>query len=710
MTSTLPSCRSVCKTTWSAKIRPSIICIALVAGLTTLPGWSRPVADVDGARIIAADREPQNWMTNGRTYTEQHFSPLTQINDRNVGKLGLAWSLDLQSHIGTEATPLVVDGVMYTTGVWNVAHAIDARTGKELWHYDPRIDKTAIRRMCCGPANKGVAVWKGKVYYGTIDGRLLALDAASGRLVWSVQTTDPSKPYDVIGAPRVVRDKVIIGVGGGEMGVRGYVSAYDAATGKQVWRFYTVPGNPAEGFESPTMAMAAKTWTGEWWKSGGGGTTWDGLSYDPQLNLLYVGTGNGSPWPRELRSPGGGDNLFLCSILALDADSGAYRWHYQAVPAESWDFDCVQQMTLAELSIGGQPRKVLMQAGKNGFFYVLDRTDGKLISANNFVPVTWASGIDPHTGRPIETAAEPYGVEETRLVAPGIFGGHAWHAMSYSPLTGLVYIPAEEDWFRYARVPHYEHHDMNWNLGLNFAARDPAGSQDPPRKGYLLAWNPITNSEAWRIDLQGPWNGSVLTTAGNLLIQGSADGRFVAYSADKGKKLWEMPIYTGAVAAPISYSVAGEQYIAVAAGWAGSLPIVGGGQSAIHNAPTRILAFKLGGTAQLPAPQPRAAPALPASTATPETLAKGRGLYNANCRLCHGASVISSGMIPDLRYMSAQTHADFKKIVLYGARAAAGMAPFADVLSEPDADSIHAFIINQAQPLAARGTPNHATH
>jgi quinohemoprotein ethanol dehydrogenase len=346
---------------------------------------------------------------------------------------------------------------------------------------------------------------------------------------------------------------------------------------------------------------------------------------------------------------------------------------------------------------------VLMQAGKNGFFYVIDRTNGRLLSANNFVPVTWASGIDPKTGRPIETAPEPYGIEETRLVSPGVFGGHAWHAMSFSPLTGLVYIPAQEDWFRYARAPRYEHQEMKWNLGLNYRARDPAGSRDPPRKGYLLAWNPVTNSEAWRINLQGPWNGGVLSTAGNLLIQGAADGRFVAYSADKGTRLWEMPIHTGAVAAPISYSVDGEQYIAVAAGWAGSLPIVGGGLSPVHNTPTRILAFKLGGTARLPPPQPRALPTLPPSAATAETLALGRDLYSANCRICHGGNVVSSGMIPDLRYMSAATHADFNKIVLYGARADQGMAPFADVLTGPQAEAIHAFIIDQAKLIAGPG-------
>jgi PQQ-dependent dehydrogenase (methanol/ethanol family) len=539
-------------------------------------------------------------------------------------------------------------------------------------------------------------VWKGKVFIATMDGRLVAVDAAAGRPVWDVQTTDRTKPYSITGAPRVVHGKVIIGNGGAEFGVRGYVTAYDAETGKQVWRFYTVPGNPAHGFESPAMEMAARTWRGEWWIAGGGGTAWDSFSYEPELNLLYIGTGNGSPWQRDLRSPGGGDNLFLCSIVALNADDGSYAWHYQAVPGENWDYNCVQQMTLADIDIGGTTRKVLMQAAKNGFFYVIDRTNGKLLSANPFVPVNWASHYDLATGRPVEIKQNLYSDTEAKLISPGPFGAHNWHPMSFSPLTRLVYFPAQESSFVYSRMPKYEHQPMRWNLAQNPGAKLPAGVTEiipNNARGYLLAWNPATNAEAWRIEHRGPWNGGVLTTAGNLLIQGASDGRFVVYRADNGTKLWEMPIQTGAVAGPISYAVDGEQYIAVAAGWAGSMPIIGGGLTPIHHAPSRLLAFRLGGTASLPPLEPLPAFAAPASSASAETIARGRSLYGQWCRICHGGNVVSSGMTPDLRYMSAATHASFKDIVVRGARP--GMPPFADVLSESDADAIHAFLIDR---------------
>jgi PQQ-dependent dehydrogenase (methanol/ethanol family) len=653
-------------------------------------------ANVDGKRIEAAASEGANWLTHGRTYAEDRFSPLKQINDANAGKLGLAWSVDFGSHIGIEATPLVVDGVMYTTGVWNVLYALDAKTGKELWRYDPQPNRAWLRYMCCGPANRGPAVWKGKVFIGTMDGRLIAVDAATGRPMWDVQTTDRTRPYSITGAPRVVRGKVIIGNGGAEFGVRGYVTAYEAESGKQVWRFYTVPGNPDDGFESPAMEMAARTWRGEWWIAGGGGTAWDSFSYDPELNLLYIGTGNGSPWQRDLRSPGGGDNLFLCSIVAVNADDGAYAWHYQAVPGENWDYNCVQQMTLADLDIGGTTRKVLMQAAKNGFFYVIDRTNGKLLSANAFVPVNWASHYDLATGRPVEIKQNLYSDTEAKLISPGPFGAHNWHPMSFSPVTGLVYFPAQESSFVYSRMPKYEHQPMRWNLAQNPEAKLPAGVTEiipNNARGYLLAWNPATNAEAWRIEHRGPWNGGVLTTAGNLLIQGASDGRFVVYRADNGKKLWEMPIQTGAVAGPISYEVAGEQYLAVAAGWAGSMPIIGGGLTPVHHAPSRLLAFKLGGQASLPPPEPLPAFAAPASSASAETIARGKSLYGQWCRICHGGNVLSSGMTPDLRYMSAETHASFKDIVVRGARP--GMPPFADVLSESDADTIHAFLIDR---------------
>ena len=680
--------------------------VAAMLALASIPlaaAAEHPAADVDAKRLDAAAGDPDNWMSHGRTYAEDRFSPLTDINDENAKTLGLAWYYESDSTVGTEATPLVVDGIMYTTTTWNILKALDAATGKVLWTYDPKLPRYTIRYTCCGPTNRGAAVWKGRVYFGTIDGRLIAVDAATGKLAWQVQTTDPTKAYSITGAPRVVKDKVIIGNSGAEFGVRGYVTAYDAATGEQAWRFWIVPGNPADGFESPAMEMAARTWHGEWWTKGGGGTAWDSFSYDPELDLLYIGTGNGAPWSRDLRSPGGGDNLFLCSIVAVRPDDGKYVWHYQAVPGENWDYNAVQQMTLVDLTIDGKPRKVLMQAGKNGFFYVLDRTNGKLISANNFVPVSWASHIDPKTGRPVEIKENLYGVEEAKRVTPGPMGAHVWMSQSYSPVTGLVYFPAQENVFSYTHAATWEPKGKDWNLALNPDAELAPGVADFVNKGYLLAWDPVSNSEVWRIREEKDWNGGVLATAGNLLVQGAADGRFVIYRADTGEELWEQYIQTGAVAGPISYRAGGEQFIAVAAGWAGAVPILGGGgQTATHNAPMRILAFKLGGSAKLPEPTEGTVAEVPELHASEETLAEGARQYDNVCRTCHGFNVVSGGMMPDLRYMSPETQRDFDAIVLGGLRAEKGMASFADKLNKEQVDAIYAYIVGETVRLRAR--------
>jgi quinohemoprotein ethanol dehydrogenase len=691
-----------------SKLRLAVLCLAALSGTATAvaagkPAKTRPAADVDGARLIAAASDPANWLTHGGTYSEERFSALAQINENNVENLGLAWVHETDSTIGTEATPLVIDGVMYTTTVWNVLVALDARSGKLLWRFDPAVDRSWIRVMCCGPANRGVAAWQGRIYLGTIDGRLIAVDAATGKQAWSVQTTDPSRPYSITGAPRVVKGRVIIGNGGAEYGVRGYVSAYDAATGEQAWRFWTVPGNPALGFENDTVAMIAKTWRGEtWWQNGGGGTAWDAFAFDPKLNLLYIGTGNGGPWPRDLRSPGGGDNLFLCSIVAVDADSGAYRWHYQMVPGENWDYTCTQQMTLAELDLEGKRTPVIMQAPKNGFFYVLDRRDGKLLSAKNYVPVNWATHIDLVTGRPVENRELLYDQYRGQIIRPAHFGAHNWQPMSYSPLTGYVYLPAQDTSWFYARAAAYDHGEFTMNLGLHGALRPAANTPMPTNRGALIAWNPRTQREEWRVDHQGPWNGGTLVTAGNLVVQGAGDGHLAIYRADRGGRLWRKRIYTGAVAGPISYSVAGEQYIAVAAGWAGSMPIIGMPGTPVHRAPTRILAFKLGGKAQLPLPREQAF-TIPASMkVSAATLERGQASYNSHCRICHGIDARSGGMMPDLRFMSAATHAEFEAIVLQGARAARGMPPFAERLKPEDVTAIHAWVIEQARIVGGK--------
>jgi quinohemoprotein ethanol dehydrogenase len=523
-------------------------------------------ADVDAARIAAADRDPANWVIYGRTYSEQRFSPLARITADTVKQLGLAWYVDLDTNRGQEATPLVIDGVMYISTAWSMVEAFDAKAGALLWSYDPAVPRALGVRGCCDVVNRGVAAWKGKIFVGTFDGRLVALDARTGKPVWSVMTVDPTKPYTITQAPRAIKGRVVIGNSGSEYGVRGYISAYDAETGDLAWRFYTVPGDPAQPVENPILVEAAKTWHGEWWKLGGGGTVWESLSYDPELNLIYFGVGNGIEWNQGERSASQGDNWFLSSIVAINADTGAYVWHYQATPGEEWDYDAVQQLILADLTIDGARRQVLMQANKNGFFYVLDRKTGQLISAKNFTPVTWASAIDQKTGRPIENPGIRYDQTGKRAqLLPGALGAHSWQPMAFNPTTGLVYIPAQEIGMTYEPVKNFLPAPMGWNIGTI--------TTNPPNvKGYLIAWDPVNQKEVWRANYLGPWNGGVLTTAGNLVVQGNAAGDFSAYRADTGAKLWSMFAQSPVMAAPVTYEVNGEQYIAVLAGWGEPTP------------------------------------------------------------------------------------------------------------------------------------------
>jgi len=667
----------------------------------------RPHAWIDDARIAGADAEPHNWLAHGRTWSEQRFSPLDQVNDGNVGELGLAWYVDLDTNRGQEATPIVVDGVLYSTSAWSKVQAVDARTGRLLWQYDPEVPGIWDVRACCGVQNRGVAVWKGKVYSATLDGRLLSLDAETGELNWEINTTDQEQSYTITGAPRVFDDKLVIGNGGAEYGVRGYVSAYDTDTGEMLWRFYTVPGNPADGFEDETQAMAAETWTGEWWTQGGGGTAWDSFAYDPALNLVYIGTGNGSPWSRALRSPGGGDNLFLSSIVAVDADTGEYAWHYQTTPGDTWDFTAVQHMVLADLEIDGRERKVIMQAPKNGFFYVIDRETGELISAENFVPVNWATHIDPDTGRPVETPDARY--DETlaaKKIVPGPAGAHNWHPTSYNPVTGMVYIPARQAPLVYMFDEEFERQSVGMNLGINFwdppeEIIDLAPEFGPEYQGLLLAWDPVEQQEAWRAPLTAFENGGVLSTAGNLVFQGNADGELVAYNAATGDRLWSAPTQTGVLAPPVTFSVDGEQYVAVVVGWgavyANFLGAVLNPAGDKRNL-SRILAFKLGGTAELPPlPAQPATASPPDPFGSPEQIGAGARLYTKNCSVCHGVGVISGGVLPDLRYSAIADSADaFGGVVLEGTMIDRGMASFAEVLSAEDTEAIRAFIAFQA--------------
>ena len=665
------------------------------------------VTPVDKARIIEADKEPSNWLSHGRTYDEQRFSPLDEINRGNVAKLGLAWYFDVPTRRGMEATPIVVDGRMYVTGSWSIVYALDAETGEELWRYDPKVPKSWGQYACCDVVNRGVAVWGDRVFVGTLDGYLVAIDAATGEEHWRADTINRKPPYTITGAPRVIDGLVIIGNGGAEFGVRGYVSAYDAGSGELRWRFYTVPGNPDDGFESDVLEKAAATWNGEWWKYGGGGTVWDSMSYDPQLDLLYIGVGNGSPWDRNVRSPGGGDNLFLSSIVALKPATGEYVWHYQTTPGDNWDFTATQQMILADLEIDGTVRKVLMQAPKNGFFYVLDRINGELLSAEPFVNVLWATGIDKATGRPIEVPAARYG-ETPVLLAPVGLGAHNWHSMAFSPASQLVFIPAQDIAALYAAEPDFEFTEGFWNGGTEFETLqlpdDPAAAAEIMKtmSGQLLAWDPVAQREAWRYPHAGPWNGGVLATAGGLVFQGSSIGEFAAYDADSGKRLWQFPAHTGIVAAPVSYAVGDRQHIAIAAGW-GSIFALLGGQGAAALGQTnhsRILSFSLGGDKNLPVSELVAAAAIPeppASDASESELALGKDLYHERCNVCHGTGAISGGVLPDLRRLSKEKHAIWDEIVLRGALRDVGMPAFGQILSEGDSRAIQAFVLERAR-------------
>lgn len=670
------------------------------------------VADVDATRITHADAEPGNWMTHGRTYDEQRFSPLNQVNDKNASRLGLAWFYDLDTHRGQEATPLVVDGVMYFTTAWSKVVAANAATGRLLWTYDPKVPGEWAINACCDVVNRGVAAWKGKLFLGTLDGRLIALNAETGKPVWEKLTIDRRYRYTITGAPRVVKGKVIIGNGGAEMGVRGYVSAYSAETGEMVWRFYTVPGDPSRPFESPILERAAKTWTGEWWKYGGGGTVWDSMVYDPELDLLYIGTGNGGPWDSRVRSPQGGDNLFLASIIALKPETGEYVWHYQETPGDMWDYTSNQQIILADIQIEGKPRKVILHAPKNGFFYVLDRTTGSLISATPYTFMNWATGVDMKTARPIETPIARYAGDNPPPIVPGPIGAHSWQPMSYSPVTDLVYIPVNELGFKYQSSGNFVPRQLAANYGIDTLAA--AMPQDPAIKkailetvkGRLLAWDPVQQKKAWSIERPGPWNGGTLSTAGNLVFEGTADGRFEAYRADTGEELWSFDAQTGVMAGPVTYTVKGEQYVAVLAGWGGVFPLATGEvslKSGMVRNISRMLVFKLDGKGQLPVLPQIATEHLPPppSTASAEQIKLGERLFQAFCSACHGDVAISGGVLPDLRYSSTLISDQWFDVVLRGILQPGGMVSFARELSKSDAAAIREYVVFRANQSKA---------
>jgi quinohemoprotein ethanol dehydrogenase len=691
-------------------LRAEAALLLLVALCLVAPHTALAQTVVDG-RTIADETSGANWLSYGRTYSEQRYSPLRQVNTDNVNQLGLAWSLDLPGQRTLEATPLAVDGVLYFSGTFGKTFAVDARHGTLLWESDPDLAHHSPEKLRIGMgAHRGVALWRGKVYVGLTDGRLVALDAKTGAIVWSVQTFDEKARKSLSGAPRVFNGKVIIGHGGADYGTRGYVTVYDAETGRQLWRFYTVPGDPKNGFEDPAMRMAAATWDGEWWRWGGGGTVWDNITYDPKFNRVYLAVGNGSPWNANIRSPGSGDNLFLCSIVALDADSGRYVWHYQINPRDSWDYDATQQMVLADLSIAGKRREVLMQAPKNGFYYVIDRRTGKLLSAEKFAKVTWAERIDLVTGRPVEMNNLRYEKGPVEFW-PSSAGAHNFQPMSFNPGTGLVYIPTMKTAMRIASARddrNLQDFDNEHRKYFPVQASESELIKRDPDDGTagLLAWDPVAQKKRWEAHYADSfWNGGTMTTAGNLLFQGTGRGQFLAYDARSGKKLWSFDTDLGVIAAPATYEVDGVQYISLLVGYGGS---AGNGTALFdygwrfNEQPRRLLTFALNKHEPLPPTNPPRfalrAVDNPTLAIDSKIAADGEKVYHSSCFLCHGAHLQSTGSIaPDLRESRIAMNWDsFTAVVHEGTLAGAGMPKYAD-LTETDVRALYMYIRRMAR-------------
>jgi quinohemoprotein ethanol dehydrogenase len=687
--------------------RPGTPVVAQTAAKTSKGSVSHireVTARIDGDAIRDNAGTTSDWPTHGLDYAETRFSKLSQIDEGNVKNLGLVWTYDLESTRGVESTPLVVDGIMYVTASWSVVHAVDVRSGRRLWTYDPKVPREIGYKGCCDVVNRGVALYKGKVYVGAFDGRLIALDAATGAVVWDKNTLiDPAKPYTVTGAPRVFNGNVLIGNGGAEYGVRGYVTAYDAETGAQKWRWFTVPGDPSLPFENEAMRKAADTWdpSGRYWVNGGGGTVWDTITFDPELNRIYIGTGNGSPWSQKRRSPAGGDNLYLASVVALDATTGEYVWHFQETPGDNSDYTSTQPIILADIEVAGSKRKVILHAPKNGFFYVIDRVSGKLISAKNYVDVNWATGYDEH-GRPIETAlARPDGPFDT---IPGALGAHNWHSMSFSPLTGLVYLPVhnipmslmdDKEWKQGAVLPSRIGSGTGWNTGMILGPQTPKSVPF----GRLVAWDPVAQKEAWRQEQASPWNGGTLATAGNLVFQGTADGRFVAYQAKTGAKLWESPVGTGVIAAPVTYAVDGKQYVSIAVGWGGSYGLAQRTNDKVG--PGTVFTFALDGKAALPAfTTVQLGELLSGVPYDPALVNEGRDLYVSSCLICHGVpGVDRGGNIANLGYVAPSLIENLERIVFNGPFKSQGMPDFTGKLRPEDVPKIKAFIQGTADSI-----------
>ena len=694
-------------------ININTICLTLLA---MLAGCSDP-ADNAAPEVVASsstasmasasttsvvDNDSQ-WSSYGNNYSEQRYSPLDQIKPDNIDELELAWFGDLAERGGSyETTPLVVDGRIYVSSPWSKVYAFDAQSGEQLWKYDPKVPGEWAVNLCCGIVNRGVAAWDGMIIWGTLDGRLVAVDAVTGELAWEVQATDREKQLSITGAPRIANGRIFIGEAGSEFHMRGYMAAYDASNGEELWRWWAVPGNPELGFEQPELEWAAETWNGDWWETGGGGTPWDAITYDPETDMVIIGTGNGAPWPAEIRSPGGGDNLFTASIVALDASTGEYRWHYQTTPEDSWDFDNTQQLVTADLMIDGVERHVVMQAPKNGVFYVIEVATGEVLSADLYVPTAnWMLGFDENF-RPIINPEANYGAFGDRgfHVVPSAGGAHSWHPMAFNPDTGYMYIPTNYGSFPLVAEAGAKMGNQLLSINVGKRPQDPA----PELEGagsYLLAWDPVAKEAVWQ-QRQGGSRSGVLTTAGNLVFQGTSDSTFSAFRADTGDRVWTTDTQSGIVGGAASYEIDGEQYIAVVAGQSRR----GAGYWAPNYA--RLLVYKIGGTATLPEMISYTPPELnpPENFGSPELLAQGESHYNEHCASCHGNNGRVSSLFPDLKVAAALNNAAlFNAIVIDGALQNNGMVSFADYLTAEDANAVRAYVVSLANE-AKNAPPN----
>lgn len=680
------------------------VVMATCLAASTLTGCS----DHGTAQPDAGVGTDANWTAPGGAADESGYSRLGELTADNVGNLGLAWSMDLPEEVTLQSTPLAVDGTLYFSGGYAEVYAVDALTGKLLWKFDPETWKRRPDKMHFG-ANRGIAYEDGRIFVAEMDGTVDALDAKTGQVLWASESIPAEAKFNnSTGAPRTMNGKVIIGNGGADAGARGFVTAFDAKTGKLLWRFHTVPGNAEQNRGDPAMEAAAKTWSPDFWKTGGGGgTVWNGMTFDPEFNRIYIGVGNAGPYDSQARSPGGGDNLYTSSIVALDASTGRYIWHYQENPRDSWDYKAAPNMVMATLNLDGKPRKVLMHAPTNGFFYVLDRATGKLLSAGKTTIINWAKGIDAKTGRPIENPDIRY--EKGKMeIWPGTVGGHNWQAMSYSPRAGLVYIPVQQAGALFSRNPADQTDDAVNIMGV---VVKPIVKKPGDGKGKLVAWDPVRQKEAWSVQHDHLWNGGTLATAGGLVFQGTADGYFRAYDATAGKEVWKFNAGLGIIAAPMSFGINGKQYVAVLVGWGGTVAAMSGVMDVgwkYGQQPRRLLVFALDGKAKLPASPPRdmkvAALDDPDLVINPADAMLGKGMSIA-CMSCHGAGFRGAGAPgPDLRESAIALDLESFGAFIKQGNYARGM-PSYQWLSDDQIRGLHSYIRHRAREALGKATP-----